>query len=592
MLPNRHRSSRFHIQARPILLASSAALAAALPLAGCRGGDSAPPAAPGESHKEAVRLLHIGSGNGIQMDAEGIRLAGITTAPAGVETLSNSLQPTGEIAATDAGSVQVTSRLPGRIVQTYAATGARVSKGQTLATVDSVDLNQAEAAWQTAKSHADLTSNQLNQARRLAKYGTLSEPQVEDARKTHAAAQAAVNSDTEQIKVDKIALDNTTKLVAMGEITHKPVEDAQNAYAAAHGALVQARVTMNSAKANLDRARILFDGGVFSRQQLEDATTSWSNAVAAADQDTTQEKLAADQLARQTRIYDQNLNGASALQQAQSKLQQDQHTYQNDLTALQLATTQLTRAQAVRRSGIPVNQALQQAEDAYAEAEIALKGAENTLRLYGVAPGQSIVQMANGHVNIPVVSPIDGIVTARIVVPGQLVDSTTALFKVVNLDSVYADAQVFEKDLTSVAVGDPVQVNVAAFPGRSFTGHVSLVGREVNPDTRTILVRTVVRNPGWMLRPGMFASVVIRGKSATRSFAIPADAVLQHDTRQVVYVEVAPGQFVQRVVKVGAASGGRVPVYSGVAPGDKVVVTGSLLLEAEQRKLESEKTTT
>ena len=86
----------------------------------------------------------------------------------------------------------------------------------------------------------------------------------------------------------------------------------------------------------------------------------------------------------------------------------------------------------------------------------------------------------------------------------------------------------------------------------------------------------------------MFATVIIGSRHAVRSLAIPSDAVLQEGAKQIAYVEVAPGQFVQRTVTTGAAAGGRVPVRSGIAEGDKVVITGSVLLQQQQSKLESE----
>jgi membrane fusion protein, heavy metal efflux system len=115
------------------------------------------------------------------------------------------------------------------------------------------------------------------------------------------------------------------------------------------------------------------------------------------------------------------------------------------------------------------------------------------------------------------------------------------------------------------------------------------VGSEVSPDTRTITVRTIVRNPGWILRPGMFATILIGSQAGRHLLAVPADAILQKGARQVVYVQVEPRKYVQRAVKVGTAVNGRVPVYQGLEPGDKVVVSGNVLLEREQEKLESEK---
>lgn len=564
----------------------SAGLALALLLSGCHRDQTA---VHSDHDAAGAHLISIGGSPGVALDEAGRRLAGIATKIAGMEDLAPSVQPTGEVAPTDSGTVQITSRLPGKITEVRVSAGARVHKGEIIAMVDSVDLNQAEAAYRTAVAHEKLTYNQLIQQRKLAGYGTISEQPVEDARKALSAAEAAVSSDEAQIQLDKLTLENTRQLVDLGEITRKPVEDAQNAYAQAQSALAQAKVNLHSTKASLDRSTILYNGGVFSKQQFEDAETAYNNAAASAEQATTQEKLAGEELKRQQAIYAKNLNGASSLQQAQSKLQQDQHTYANDLIAKELARKQLARAQVVYRSGIPVSQALQQAQDAYDEAKVAEKGAENTLRLYGISPSSSVAQLANGHIVVPVFCPIDGIVTARSMVVGQITDITTPLAKVVNLDQVYVDSQVYEKDIAGIRLGDPIQIQVAAFPNRTFSGRVSYVANEVNPDTRTLTVRTVVQNPGWLLRPSMFATVLISSRRSTHALAIPSDAVLQEGTRQIVYVEVAPGQYVQRAVTVGPAVSGRMPVRGGLSAGDKVVVAGNVLLQQEQDKLESER---
>jgi cobalt-zinc-cadmium efflux system membrane fusion protein len=582
--PRRRVSSRTDRGFNP----GSAALAAisiALFLSGCRGT----PKLVAPKPEVETHLISFHGQSGLEIGAESAGVAGVTTAPAEVQDLHATVQPTGQVAATDSDAVQVTSRLPGKVVDALVSVGMLVRQGQLIARVDSVDLTQAEATYQTALAHARLTYNQLQQQRKLARYGALSEQPIEDARKAYAAAQAAVAGDQAQLALDRTTLANTRQLIQMGEITRKPVEDAQNAYAQAHAARVQSQVTLQSTKANFDRAKILFNGGIYSKQQLEDAETAYNNAVASVEQNTTQEKLASEELDRQKNIYKQNLNGAASLQQAQSKLQQDQHTYQNDLTAQRLAHTQLIRAETVHRSGIPINQALQQAQDAYDEARVAVSGAEETLRLYGVRPGEGAAQLQNGHVIIPVVSPISGIVVARNMVVGQLTDTSTPLARVVNLRRVYVDAQVYETEIGEIAVGNPIRLRVAAYPYRLFTGRVQYVGNEVNPDTRTLTVRTVIPNPGGLLRPGMFATMLIGSGAGRHSLAIPADAVLQQGAHQVVYVQVTPRQFVKRTVRVGAAVNGRVPVRSGVSPGERVVVSGNVLLQREQEKLESEK---
>ena len=551
-------------------------------LTGCSAGLSD---SVGAKKPETSELVEIAGGKGVKLSESSIKLAGITVAVAGSDKLSNSMQPTGEIYPTDSGTVQVISRLPGRITEALVSVGDRVTKGQIIARVDSNDLNQALAAYDAAVSHANLSKNQLEQQRKLAGFGSLSEQPIEDARKAAAAADATVASDEAQIKVDKLSLDSTRKLIDMGEITRKPLEDSQNAYAQAQAAATQAKVTLHSAKANLDRIQILFKGGVFSKQQLEDAETAYNGAVAAADQSATSERLAQEELRRQQRVFDQNLNGAASLQAAQSKLQQDQHTYESDLTAQGLTHKQYERAMAVHKSGIPISQALQQAQDTYDEAVVAVASAANTLKLYGVSPQNKGDLLKNGRVLIPILAPLDGLVAARGMVAGQMTDTSTPLVRLINLDKVYVDAAVYESDVQSVAAGDSVRVQVSAFPGRQFTGLVKWVGNEVSPDTRAVTVRTTIDNPGWVLRPGMFAQVRIGSRKTIVAIAVPADSVMQEGGKQIVYVQIAPGEFCKRVVVVGSPVGGKVPVRIGLTPGEKVVVAGNVYIEKEQERL-------
>src|ERR1051326_2354399 len=114
-------------------------------LAGCRAQRAPAPRAEMGSH-----LISFAGGSGVELDADSIRLAGVTTATAQVRELRPTVQPTGQVAATDNDAVQVTARLPGKIVATYAGVGTLVRQGQLVARVDSVDLAQAEATYQTA----------------------------------------------------------------------------------------------------------------------------------------------------------------------------------------------------------------------------------------------------------------------------------------------------------------------------------------------------------------------------------------------------------------------------------------------------------
>src|SRR5579862_4099818 len=176
-----------------------AGILALLLIVGCGSHDEA-----AESKKTTVapKLVRIGDLQGVSMDQQSIKLEGISVVKVSEGDLSASMQPTGEVSATDAGTIQITSRLPGKITEANVIVGDHVKKGQVIARVDSVDLANAEVTYQSAVSHATLAKHQLEQQRKLAGYGSLSEQPVEDARKASFAADAAVSSDEAQINVD------------------------------------------------------------------------------------------------------------------------------------------------------------------------------------------------------------------------------------------------------------------------------------------------------------------------------------------------------------------------------------------------------
>ena len=174
-------------------------------------------------------------------------------------------------------------------------------------------------------------------------------------------------------------------------------------------------------------------------------------------------------------------------------------------------------------------------------------------------------------------SPIDGTVVERNATIGATVGTDANLFKIIDTSRVWIDANVFEKDLARVRTGQGVKVMVPAFPESQFSGRVILVNPVVDPDTRTVKVRTEVSNPDGRLKPDMFANVEIVTELNRAAIAIPQSAVLNDQGKTVVFV--ADGQnFKQRQVHVGIQNGDRVEIVEGLSPGDRVVVKGNYLL--------------
>ncbi|MGH9337470.1 MAG: efflux RND transporter periplasmic adaptor subunit, partial [Vicinamibacteria bacterium] len=188
---------------------------------------------------------------------------------------------------------------------------------------------------------------------------------------------------------------------------------------------------------------------------------------------------------------------------------------------------------------------------------------------------------------VSVPAPLAGVVTKRDANVGLNVDTSTELFTLVDLSSVWVIGELYERDFSRVRVGSPAIVATAAYPGLALRGKVSYIDPEVNPDTRTAKLRVEVENPEQQLRLGMFADVSVTDAASPAGLVIPRTAVQSVGDRQVVYL-VDPkesGKFVEREVRLGETAGEDVQVLSGVAAGDVVVDEGTFYLRAERERL-------
>jgi cobalt-zinc-cadmium efflux system membrane fusion protein len=174
-------------------------------------------------------------------------------------------------------------------------------------------------------------------------------------------------------------------------------------------------------------------------------------------------------------------------------------------------------------------------------------------------------------------SPIEGIVVERNATIGATVGTDANVFKIIDISRVWIDANVFEKDLERVRSGQDVKVAVPAYPGASFSGRVILVSSVVDPDTRSVKVRTEVPNPDGRLKPDMFANVEIITDLHRTAISIPQSAVLNDGGKSVVFVADGSG-YKKQVVTAGIEGNDRVEIIDGLQAGDKVVVKGNYLL--------------
>jgi Cu(I)/Ag(I) efflux system membrane fusion protein len=217
----------------------------------------------------------------------------------------------------------------------------------------------------------------------------------------------------------------------------------------------------------------------------------------------------------------------------------------------------------------------------------ATEHAENAARLlrqYGV-PQSELNAMAKSGMptrSLTIVAPASGTVMEKNAVLGMHFSAGDPLFKTTDLSRVWVLAEVSERDLAAIKPGQSATVGFRDNPSDSFDGKVLTIYPQIDPGTRTVKVRISVANKNNRLKIGQYADVRIDVPANTAPvLTIPASAVVDDGTRQVVFVAKPGGLFEPRAIKLGARSADRVEVRSGLAEGEMVVSAGNFLIDAE-----------
>lgn len=178
-------------------------------------------------------------------------------------------------------------------------------------------------------------------------------------------------------------------------------------------------------------------------------------------------------------------------------------------------------------------------------------------------------------------APFDGIVLERMVVDGQAFKPGDVAFRVADHSVVWVLADIPESDVGAVQPGQFVTVRTRAHPGRELKGEVALVYPHLMKETRTGRVRIELDNSDLALLPDMYADVDIETGSGQPVVVVPSSAVIDSGSRKVVIVAMGEGRYLPRNVKLGQTGDGFVEIIEGVADGDRVVVNGNFLIDAE-----------
>jgi cobalt-zinc-cadmium efflux system membrane fusion protein len=229
---------------------------------------------------------------------------------------------------------------------------------------------------------------------------------------------------------------------------------------------------------------------------------------------------------------------------------------------------------------------LEQAEADAVSAEADREAASAQLRALGIPPAE-LSSILDGRAPVDALatlhSPMAGTVVEQLLNPGQLLEAgATPCFTIAKLDEMWVKASVFESDLRRIQIGAKVDVG-AATAEAPFEGRVDYVGDLVDPETRAVSVRVVVKNRDHLLKKDAYVSVHVQSTEESAALLLPASAILlDADNLPFVFVENADHEFLRRRVTTGARSGGEgesLEVTSGLEPGEQVVRDGGLFIQ-------------
>ncbi len=575
---------------------------------------------------------------GIEVDSQTLERMGILVEPVQQSVMDVGIKVTGQIETLPNETVEVTAPIAGKIIELLVQPGDAVQAGDAVAILSSPELaalrvdalqkqaeaesnlKQAEANWQLAQQNyqrqvtiadAEIAQAEQQVATAQSRYerdrnlveerGVLTAAE-EGYRRQVELAESEIAAAQKQVEIAQSRYEGDRQLVEEGGVLSVARENYQRQMELAEAEIAQAETELGVAQERFERDQELVEQGAIPRRQMLDSEAQFAAAKSALkraesrlgqleaesevkraeidlplrDLRESEELLARSQteLARaQSRLG--QLEAQAEVKRAEADLPLRDLRESEDLLAQ--ARGQLTRARS--RQGVIA------AEAELKRADAELKAAKSQVNLsdrtYQTRLNQlNITPDEQGTVTVK--SPISGIVSQREITPGQSVEAAgTTLMKIQNQARVGATANLYEKDLQQVKIGQKVNIRVASFPNRIFTGIIDYIASDVQGETRVIPVRAEVDNVGGELKPGMFAELEIATDRTSEGVtSIPSSAIVEVNNLPVVYVQ--NGQQFQPVeVKLGPQFGEQIEVKGGLFAGDRIVTEGAMQLYAQ-----------
>ena len=212
------------------------------------------------------------------------------------------------------------------------------------------------------------------------------------------------------------------------------------------------------------------------------------------------------------------------------------------------------------------------------------KAVRNKLKLWKLSEEQinSIEQTGKVVENFPVYATVSGTVSEKMIEVGQTVKAGQGLFKIADLNSLWAEFDVYENQISQIKTNQAIEIRTNALPGKVIATKISFIDPIVNGNTRTVTMRADIRNSTAEFKPGMFVSGTLTLETASATIMVPSSAVLWTGKRSLVYVKTKANQpvFEMRSIQIGKKIGDAYEVISGLKSGEEIVSNGAFTVDA------------
>lgn len=502
-------------------------------------------------HRHEFKQSGAASGNSpIAVDPATVKRLGLKVEAVKAQQLGIGLKTTGQIEILPNHKAEVTAPVKGKVVTLLVQPGAVVRQGQAVATMTSGELSdlrvssqekQAEAAASLQQAQVDLQLARENYQR----YSQIAAAEISQAQTQLAAAQAQYQRDR--------------SLVSGGAIVKVAKTNYQRQVQISQSEIEQAQIEIDVAQERYYQDRQLVASGALARRQMLESQAQ----LAAAKSKLAKANSRPEVLQAETEVRKAEVDlPVRQLQESAGKLAEAQAAVTKALTKKEViaAEAQLKRAQA---------------SVAAAKTKLGLSARSYQIRL------QQLGTIANSQGLVTIVAPISGTIVDREASIGQSVeDSGAKLMSIVNDTQAIATANIYERDLGQIKLGQQMNIRVASLPNRLFTGRINRIGSVVG-EGRVVPVQAQLDNGARLLKPGMFAELeVVTDRTSTAVVAIPTTAIVEANGKKLVYVQ--SGDTFQAVaVSLGRTTGDLAEVKTGLFVGDRVVTQRGMLLYAQ-----------